>query len=206
MKKKQNRKKTPEEIGVNIIEAMDREFHEQSDRIVAIVGAAYLDSMLDSLLKAVFIDSSDESDNILRPDAPLGSSGAKYQLAYCLGLITRDQRDDLKIIAKIRNVFAHDYNLQEFNISPIRDHCASLKQIRLLTDMSGKVFSGDEVKSVSHYIKSVSGTPREIFRMSVIWLFGSLLRRVAYIRRVDSIDWYTYDPDAVVGPSGVKGN
>ena len=109
MVKKPEEKKTPEEIGMEVITAMDHEFHEQSDRIVAIVGAAYLDSTLDSLLRAAFIDAPNEVDRLLRLDAPLGSNGSGCQLAYCLGLITCDQRDDLKIIAKIRNAFAHDF-------------------------------------------------------------------------------------------------
>ena len=50
---KSSGKRTSEEIGMEVIGAMDREFHEQSDRVVAIVGAAYLDSTLDSLLRAV---------------------------------------------------------------------------------------------------------------------------------------------------------
>ena len=85
MPKKRDEKKTPEEIGEEVIAAMDHEFHEQNDRTVAIVGAAYLDSMLDSLLRAVFIDVPDETDCLLRPDAPLGSNGSRCRASLLLG-------------------------------------------------------------------------------------------------------------------------
>ena len=56
---------------MEIISAMDAEFHHESDRIVAIVGGAYLDALLESLLRAVFIDEPEEAERLLRPDAPL---------------------------------------------------------------------------------------------------------------------------------------
>jgi DNA-binding MltR family transcriptional regulator len=206
MSKKRVENKTPEEIGEEIIAAMDRDFHEEPDRIIAIVGAAYLDSMIDSLLRAVFIDVPAETESLLRPDAPLGSNGSRCQLAYCLGLITKDQRDDLRIIAKIRNYFAHDFNAQEFNVSPIRDLCTALKQPGLLAAMPEKLFSADNAKLVTEYVHDITNTPREQFRMSVISLFGSLLRRIAYIRRADAASWFTYDPDALTGPSSQDNN
>lgn len=201
MVKKRQKKKTLEEIGMEIIAAMDQEFHERSDRIVAIVGAAYLDSMLESLLRAVLVDDPGEADSLLRPEAGLGSNGSRLQLAYCLGLVTRDQRDDLKLIARIRNVFAHDFRAPSFDNPPIRDYCASLQQPGLLAAMPKKIFPADTAKSMTEYVGDITGTPREKFRMSAIALFGSLYRRINYVRRVQSSEWFSYDPDAPRGPS-----
>ena len=199
MVKKPEETKTPEEIGMEVITAMDHEFHEQSDRIVAIVGAAYLDSTLDSLLRAAFIDARDEVDRLFRPDAPLGSNGSRCQLAYCLGLITCDQRDDLKIIAKIRNVFAHDFKALSFDTPQVRDFCASFQQPEHLAAMPEKIFSPDTAKHMKQYVREITATPREKFRMSVIGLFGSLLRRINYMKRVKPGIWFSYDPDAQPG-------
>lgn len=104
------------EIAMEILDAMEAEFHHESDRIVAIVGAAYLDALLESLCRAVFIETGDEAERLLRPDAPLGSYGSRCQLAYCLGLVKKDQRDDLRTIAKIRNLFAHNYWALTFDL------------------------------------------------------------------------------------------
>jgi hypothetical protein len=43
---------TPEDVGAEVLEEMDREFHDSTDRVIAVVGDAYLDSMLDRVLAA----------------------------------------------------------------------------------------------------------------------------------------------------------
>ena len=197
---KNRAKRTSEEIGMDVIAAMDRDFHEQPDRVVAIVGAAYLDSTLESLLKAVLIDSHEEVECLLGQFGPLAAHGARCQLAYCLGLITRDQRDDLKTVAKVRNAFAHDFNQTTFDVSPVRDLCSSLKSPGQLAAMPNQLFFGDTAERLNEYVREITSTPREKFRMSVIGLFGSLLRRVDYVRP-DNHDWFSYDPDALRGPS-----
>jgi len=189
-------------IGIEVITEMDREFHTSSDRVVAVVGAAYLDSVLDRLLRRVFINAADDVERLLRPDAPLGSNGSRYQLAYCLGLITRDQRDDLKTIAKIRNTFAHDFKASTFEAAPLRDFCSALKQPGILAEVPEQLFPPETAATVAQHVRETSATPREKFRTSVFALFGSLLRRIAYVRRVTTGGWFTYDPDAPVGPRG----
>src|SRR5438132_7299919 len=103
--------RTALEIGADIVGAMQKEFHEAPDRVLAIVGAAYLDSLLEELLRSVFVENKEEADHLLSPDRALGSNGSRYQLAYCLGLIEKEQRDDLKMIARIRNAFAHQHDV-----------------------------------------------------------------------------------------------
>src|SRR3979411_724821 len=94
--KKQAAKRTAMDVGAEIMGAMDEEFHDAPDRVLAIVDAAYLDSLLEQLLRAIFINDRNEADRLLGVDRPLGSTGSRYQLAYCLGLIGAKQRDDLK--------------------------------------------------------------------------------------------------------------
>ncbi len=52
-----------EDVGIEIISEMDREFNESPDRVIAIVGGAYIDDMLERLFRAVLIDVSKEVDN-----------------------------------------------------------------------------------------------------------------------------------------------
>ena len=42
-----------EDVGIEIMTEMDREFHESTDRVIAVLGGAYLDSMLDKLFRSV---------------------------------------------------------------------------------------------------------------------------------------------------------
>ena len=137
---------------------------------------------------------------MLRPDAPLGSNGARYQLAYCLGLITQEQRDDMKLVAKIRNTFAHNFKATGFDMPPVRDYCAALKQPATLAAMPGHLFPAETAALMAEYVRKTNATPREQYRTSVFALFGSLLRRLNYVRRVTKEAWFSYDPDALVGP------
>jgi DNA-binding MltR family transcriptional regulator len=193
-------KRTMDEVASEIIVAMDHEFHGKSDRVIAIVGAAYLDSVLDSLLRAVLIESRDDVDVLLGQTGPLGANGAGCQLAYCLGLITRDQRDDLKMIAKIRNKFAHDFHVSSFDVSPVRDYCASLKSPSRMAAMPEQLCSGEVAKKMAEFVKQTTATPREQFRMSVSELLVRLLRRIHFVRREDH-KWFSYDPDGLTGPT-----
>jgi len=193
-------KRTSEDIGMEVIGAMDREFHQQPDRVVAIVGAAYLDSTLESLLRAVFVDSTADVDSLLGPNGALGANGARLQVAYCLGLITRDQRDDLRAIGRIRNRFAHNFNVTGFGDAPIRDYCMTLRSPADLAAMPNQLFSADVAEQMAEFLAQTTATPRERFITSVIFLFGALLRRVHFVRR-ENHQWFSYDPDAPNGPS-----
>jgi DNA-binding MltR family transcriptional regulator len=194
-----------DEIGAEFILEMDREFHNSPDRVIAIVGAAYLDAMLDRLFRAMLIDASDEVEKLLRPDGPIGSNGSRCQLAFCLGLITRDQRDDLRQVAKIRNRFAHDFKATGFDKPPIKDICASLKQPAALAAMPEKLFSPEIASNMSALVRHTTSTARDLYQTTVIALFVSLFRRLKYVQRVSSIEWFSYDPDALSGPQEHNG-
>lgn len=184
------------ELGVQVTTEMDREFHNSPDRVIAVVGAAYLDAMLDRLFREVLIDAEKEVDRLLRPEGAIGANGTRYQLAFCLGLITHDQRDDLKLIAQIRNRFAHDFKIDSFDEEPMRGYCSSLKQPSLLVDLAKNQFKGEVGESAAQYVRETSNTPREKFRTSIFALFGSLLRRVRYVQRPAPSSWFSHDPDA----------
>lgn len=200
-KRKPSPPQTAEDVGVEMLEEMDREFHDSTDRVIAVVGAAYLDSMLDRPLRAVFIDRPEAVERLLRPDGPLGSNGSRYQLAYCLGLITLDQRDDMKMVAKIRNEFAHEFKTYSFDSEPVRGYCSSLKQPGSLASMPAKLLPPAHAKAAEQYVRETSATPREKFRASVFALFGSMFRRLNYVHRIEPSAWFSYDPDAFVGPT-----
>jgi DNA-binding MltR family transcriptional regulator len=189
------------DLGSEAIAEMDREFHTSPDRVIAVVGAAYLDSMLDRLFRAVLIDSAADVDGLLRPDGALGSNGTRYQLAFCLDLIARDQRDDLRLIAKIRNKFAHDFKISSFDEEPIRGYCSSLKQPGDLAGQPAQLFDAETAAIFEQYVRQSSATSRERFRTSVFTLFGSLLRRLLYVERPSHNKWFSYDPDALLGPT-----
>ena len=195
MGKKDQKIRTAEEIGDKVILAMDREFHDASDRVVAIVGAAYLDDVLGELLRSVLVNDSEIAETLLRPDAPLGSNGSRYQLALCLGLIRRHQFDDLRLVAKIRNQFAHHYSCTSFEEPPTRDWCVAFQQPKFFEAMPAKLFGPEVSQQMAPYLKSLSDTPRKRFETTVTCLFGSLLRRVKFVSAMDATKWFSKNPD-----------
>ena len=60
-------------------------------------------------------------------EAPLSSLSARIKTAYCLGLITKKEFDDLNLIRRIRNRFAHRLHGYSFENQEIIDWCNSLK-------------------------------------------------------------------------------
>lgn len=102
------------------------DYGEASDRAVAIVGPAYLETLLTEMLVNFLVDDENEVDRLTQPERPLGTFGAKVSACYCLGLIGETIKTDLRIVAKIRNRFAHDI-LADFSDAQIAGWCNSLR-------------------------------------------------------------------------------
>ncbi len=117
---------------------------------IAIVGATFLDNLIADILFNYMIADDKEVEEILRDGRSMGTFSSRITTAYCLGLICKTVRDDLRLISKIRNKFAHKLKIS-FDLEPIRDLCLSLKwhEFSLMT-------------------KTPTGaTPRDIFEVGV---------------------------------------
>lgn len=110
-----------------------REFHELfnkregiDERAIAIVGAAFLDSILEHTLINFMVDDEKETIRLLGYDQAMGTFSSRITAVYCLGLICKTVRDDLRIVAKIRNKFAHELRAS-FDSEPVSGWCHALK-------------------------------------------------------------------------------
>lgn len=103
-----------------------RALREESDRGCALFAAAYLDTALEALLKASFVEDRKVEGDLFEGTAPLSSFSAKIKLAYFLGIISDQCRRDLDTIRKIRNDFAHDATIISFETQSIADRCYNL--------------------------------------------------------------------------------
>src|SRR5216683_1846713 len=79
---------------------------EKNDRGLVIVGAAFIDTLLEHILINFLVDDPKEVGELLRHDSPLGTYGSRTRAVYCFGLIGKTMRDDLRLVGKIRNRFA----------------------------------------------------------------------------------------------------
>jgi DNA-binding MltR family transcriptional regulator len=122
---------------------------EKNDRGLVIVGAAFLDTLLEHILISFLVDDPKEVAELLRYDGPLGTYGSRTRAAYCLGLISKTIRDDLQLVGKIRNRFAHDLSAS-FEDQQIAARCIALKWHR-----------------TAYMVPPHDATPRDLFHVGV---------------------------------------
>jgi DNA-binding MltR family transcriptional regulator len=102
------------------------DYSEASDRAVAIVGPAFLDTLLSEAVTNFLVEDEKEVNSLLQPDRPLGTYGSRITACYCLGLIGEIVKSDLRIVGKIRNRFAHDLRAT-FSDPQIQNWCRALR-------------------------------------------------------------------------------
>ena len=120
------KQKKREPLTFEQVEATFTEFQDNSDRAAAILSVSLLDAQLEDILTAFGADDNLMAD-ILKPDQPLGSLGARRRLCLALGLISPDEASELSILGKIRNEFAHKLHGLAFNVDPIAGWVQSLQ-------------------------------------------------------------------------------
>jgi hypothetical protein len=75
-------------------------FENESDRAAAVLAGAYLEEILDRLLRSCLI--TDEHIERL-----FSNASQKVHLLFAMGVIEEQDREELLIIQKVRNFFAH---------------------------------------------------------------------------------------------------
>ena len=106
------------------------DYGEKIDRAIAIVGATFLEMVLEHILRAYLVDDEEAVGRLLEYDQPLGNFSRKTALVYCLGLIYKPVRDDLDLVRRIRNRFAHDL-YASFEDEQVKSWCSALRWHRI---------------------------------------------------------------------------
>ena len=106
------------------------EFQKENDRSAAIIGAAFLDEHLKQLLANFMVDDPYEVKELLSGESPLGSFGARIRAAYCLGLISHEYFESLKLIKDVRNAFAHQLHGRTFDDNDVAAACKKIQSLQ----------------------------------------------------------------------------
>lgn len=85
--------------------------NEADIRLVVLVGAGYLETHIEALLTTRFPKITDHLRKRLFGRALQGAT-ARYDLAQALGAIEAGVADDLRLLAEIRNKFAHNISVK----------------------------------------------------------------------------------------------
>src|SRR3954464_10395936 len=86
------------------------------DHMLAITAAAYVDYALEMVFRERTRIDKDEEGRIFEGggNGILATASAKITLAYAIRFIERASRDDLRIINRVRNIFAHSMHQIDF--------------------------------------------------------------------------------------------
>lgn len=103
------------------------ELNKETDRGLPLVGAALIDEKLLETLQAFFIEGKSSKKLLTEGNSPLGTFSAKIETCFALGLIDEFEYQEISLIRKIRNEFAHAKHGLSFQTEKIKGICSSLK-------------------------------------------------------------------------------
>ena len=103
-----------------------KEFQDETDRGAALVGAALLDQKLADTLRAFMVDHRVSRD-LFETTRPLGTFAARIKTAFALGLVDVHEMQEMELIRKVRNEFAHSLHGTTFSEPEIAKLCDRLK-------------------------------------------------------------------------------
>ena len=116
-----------------------QELHAESDRGMALSGTAYLDDRLGQLIETYLTSNTNPQKLLWDASSPLSTFSARILLAHALGLINDKERDQLNMLRKVRNLFAHDFR-QKMDDRVVVDTMANFREIKDLRDVEGQRF------------------------------------------------------------------
>lgn len=105
-------------------------YQHDSNRAVAVVWPAIVENRLTDLLRLALVPEPKEFRELFDPGKAIGNFGTKIRLAYLCGLIDKSTCNDLRLLAKIRNKFAHEVNVKDFEEEPIKNWLDSMNIIQ----------------------------------------------------------------------------
>ncbi len=104
----------------------------ESDRGVVLISAELIHNCLTNLFEKYLILNSNLRKTILDNSlAPLHTFSNKIKMAYSLGLVDKEQYNNLEYIRKIRNKFAHRIFDASFDDAEIIQWCKKLNITRI---------------------------------------------------------------------------
>ncbi len=103
------------------------ELQRETDRGLALVGAALLDEKLTQTLRSFFCEEKSAESLLDDGDAPLGTFSSRTELCFALGLIDEFEYQEINLIRKVRNEFAHAKHGTTFQTEKIKSFCSNLK-------------------------------------------------------------------------------
>lgn len=97
------------------------ELQGETNRGLPLVGAALIDEKLLNTLESFFVEGKSSSKLLSAPNAPLGTFSSRIDACYSLALIDKFEYQEIGIIRKIRNEFAHAKHAFHSKMKKLKD-------------------------------------------------------------------------------------
>jgi DNA-binding MltR family transcriptional regulator len=94
----------------------------ESPRAYIVLIVAYIDDLLGKLLSKKLVVLSSDEDSLFSNYGPMYNLGPKIDLAYRMGLISRELSWSLHQMRKMRDDCAHSHTKRGFSDSPTKDY------------------------------------------------------------------------------------
>jgi DNA-binding MltR family transcriptional regulator len=146
--------------------------NNESDLACVLIATSYLDYALASLLKRYFIESTLVDKLLEPPRGSVSSFASRCDLTYCLGLISKSFYQNLEIVGRIRNSFAHSYlslSLGDTEIAKLVDSLIPATVHQTITIV------GSEAKHEGPAPMPLPGSTRDRFNVIIVLMVNSLL-------------------------------
>lgn len=101
-------------------------FNKESDRGAVLLATSILDEWLLDIIQSYLINDKVSNELLLGFGAPLGTFSARIKAAFSLGLIEKNEFEEINIIRKIRNEFGHSWKGVSFESPKIEKECNKL--------------------------------------------------------------------------------
>jgi len=125
------------------------EVNKESIRGLVLTTVSFIDELLIKILKAYFPDK-DYANKLLNDlDGCLSTISYRSNICYALALIHEQEHKSIKILARIRNEFAHKWDGTNFD-----NECIS----KLVSSFSPKYFLGKTGNNKAKFIRVASNT------------------------------------------------
>jgi hypothetical protein len=119
----------------HILDAMI-EMAKGSDRSVAIVGGTLVETNLRHALTCFMHKNKKITDETFRSTGAFGAFETKIRLGRLIGLYGENAHNDLMVIKKIRNKFAHSIEVKDFESKQISDWSKNFRLVERYTSTS----------------------------------------------------------------------
>lgn len=159
---------------------------KEIDRGMVLTGCSYFEDRLARLISAYLCDTNQTKD-VTKEPGPFGTFSLRITGCYCLGLITKHEHDQLNILRKVRNQFAHDFRMTMGDGS-VGDRLRSTEAVSIFARAAsdGKIDPGT-------FVIRKPKDAREIFLFAVFRFAQELESRIHAIEeegmRLEPVEW-----------------